>query len=82
MRDAGLRAHSCVIAVGAENEVEDALEVVCGIKGHFDRALFAAAALIEELPADELLRFIDVPACKADFYFIEKCALALRARAR
>lgn len=45
---------------------------------HFDRALFAGAALIEALPANELFRFIDVPACKADFYFIEKCALALR----
>jgi hypothetical protein len=49
---------------------------------HFDRALFAGAALIEELPRAELLRLIDVPACKADFYFIEKCALALRARTR
>jgi hypothetical protein len=45
---------------------------------HFDRALFAGAALIEALPAADLFRFIDVPACKADFYFIEKCALALR----
>ena len=49
---------------------------------HFDRALFAGAAIIEELPRAELLRVIDVPACKADFYFIEKCALALRARTR
>jgi hypothetical protein len=45
---------------------------------HFGRALFAGAALLEELPRDELLRLIDVPACRADFYFIEKCALALR----
>jgi hypothetical protein len=43
----------------------------------FPRALFAGAALIEQLPQDELLRFIDVPWCKGDPYFIEKCALAL-----
>lgn len=49
---------------------------------HFGRALFAGAALLEQLPADELLRFIDVPSCKADFYFIEKCALALQCTAR
>lgn len=48
---------------------------------HFGRAVFAGAALIEKLPAEELLRFIDVPTCKADFYFIEKCALALQAAA-
>jgi len=46
---------------------------------HFPRALFAGAALIEQLPQDELLRFTDVPWCKGDIYFIEKCALALGA---
>jgi hypothetical protein len=45
----------------------------------FPRALFAAAAFIEELPADSLLEFIDVPWCKADLFFIERCALALHA---
>ena len=49
---------------------------------HFGRALFAGAALLERLPGDELFRFIDVPSCKADFYFIEKCALALQSTAR
>jgi hypothetical protein len=49
---------------------------------HFGRALFAGAALLGQLPSDELLGFIDVPECKADFYFIEKCALALRAASR
>jgi hypothetical protein len=44
---------------------------------HFSRALFAGAALIEQLPASELLNFLDVPSCQGDFYFIEKCALAL-----
>lgn len=43
----------------------------------FPRALFAGAALIEDLPATELFAFIDVPWCKADLYFIEKCAYAL-----
>jgi hypothetical protein len=46
---------------------------------HFARALFAGAALIEELPADELASYIDVPWCKGDMYFIEKCVLALLA---
>jgi hypothetical protein len=43
----------------------------------FPRALFAGAALIEDLPAAELFTFLDVPWCKADLYFIEKCAYAL-----
>jgi hypothetical protein len=44
---------------------------------HFPRSLFAGAALIEQLPATDLLCFIDVPWCKGDFYFIERCTLAL-----
>jgi len=43
----------------------------------FGRAMFAGAALIEKLSSEQLLRFVDVPSCRADFYFIEKCALAL-----
>jgi hypothetical protein len=54
--------------VGGENYTNPA---------HFSRALFAGAALIEQLPPDQLAGFIDVPWCKGDFYFIEKCALAL-----
>ena len=48
---------------------------------HFPRSLFAGAALVEGLPAEELSAFLDVPWCPADFYFIEKCALALSADA-
>ena len=48
---------------------------------HFPRSLFAGAALIEQLPAQQLLAFIDVPWCKGDFYFIERCTLALWADA-
>jgi hypothetical protein len=48
---------------------------------HFPRSLFAGATLIEQLPGDQLLTFIDVPWCKADLYFIERCALALWAEA-
>ncbi len=44
---------------------------------HFPRSLFAAATFIEQRPAVELLEYIDVPWCRGDFYFIEKCALAL-----
>jgi hypothetical protein len=46
---------------------------------HFARATFAGAALLEELPAEQLLSFVDVPWCKGDLYFIEKCAYALAA---
>jgi hypothetical protein len=48
---------------------------------HFGHALFAGAALVERLEGDELLRYVDVPACAADLYFIERCALALWAAA-
>jgi hypothetical protein len=44
---------------------------------HVGRAVFAGAALVEEVPAEELLSWIDVPWCRGDLYFIEKCALAL-----
>jgi hypothetical protein len=44
---------------------------------HFPRSLFAGAALIEQLPAQQLFTFVDVPWCKGDFYFIERCVLAL-----
>lgn len=46
---------------------------------HFSRALFSGAALVERLPSEELCRWIDIPWCEADLYFIEKCALALGA---
>jgi hypothetical protein len=39
------------------------------------------AALIEQLPAQQLFAFIDVPWCKGDFHFIERCVLALWADA-
>lgn len=44
---------------------------------HFSRALFAAAAWIEYLPPQDLARYIDVPWCKGDLFFIEKCAFTL-----
>lgn len=44
---------------------------------HFRRALFAGAALVEQLPARQLLGFIELPHGKADFHFIEQCAFAL-----
>jgi hypothetical protein len=44
---------------------------------HFPRSLFAGAAVIEQLPAQQLFTFVDVPWCKGDFYFIERCVLVL-----
>ncbi len=44
---------------------------------HFSRALFAGAVLVEQLSPEQISAFIDVPWCKGDYYFIEKCALAL-----
>jgi hypothetical protein len=44
---------------------------------HFPRSLFAGATFIEQLPGESLLAFVDVPWCKADLYFIEKCVFAL-----
>jgi hypothetical protein len=46
---------------------------------HFSRALFTGAALVERLSSEELCRWVDIPWCEADLYFIEKCALALSA---
>lgn len=46
---------------------------------HVSHALFLGAALIERLPAAQLEAWIDIPSCKADLYFIERCALALGA---
>ncbi len=48
---------------------------------HMGRALMAGATFIEELPGEELLTFVDIPWCKGDFYFIEKCAYGLWAAA-
>jgi hypothetical protein len=48
---------------------------------HFPQSLFAGAALVEQLPASQLLGFIDVPWCQGDFHFIERCVLALWAEA-
>lgn len=48
---------------------------------HFPRSLFVGSALIDQLPAPQLFAFIDVPWCKGDFYFVERCTLALWADA-
>jgi len=44
---------------------------------HFSRSLFDGAVFVEQLPPEQIASFVDVPWCKGDFYFIEKCALAL-----
>jgi hypothetical protein len=44
---------------------------------HLSRALFAGAVFVEQAPAAQLAGWVDVPWCKGDFYFIEKCAWAL-----
>lgn len=44
---------------------------------HFPRSVFAGAALIEAVPAAQLLQWVDVPWVQGDYYFMEKCALAL-----
>jgi hypothetical protein len=46
---------------------------------HFTHALFTAASLLEQASATTLFGWLDVPWCKADLYFIERCTLALRA---
>jgi hypothetical protein len=48
---------------------------------HLSLALFAGAIFIEELPGEQIAKFLDVPWCKADLYFIEKCVHALWAKA-
>lgn len=49
---------------------------------HTTHALFAAAACIEQLPASTLIQWLDVPWCRADLYFIERCTLILGAQIR
>ncbi len=44
---------------------------------NFSRALFAGAALVERRPAAELAQYLDVPWCRGDLYFIEKCVYTL-----
>jgi hypothetical protein len=44
---------------------------------HFSHSLFIGAALIERLPATQLAGYVDVPWCKGDFYFMEKCTYTL-----
>jgi hypothetical protein len=44
---------------------------------HLPHALFTGAVFVEQLPADQLAGFLDVPWCRGDLYFIEKCAFAL-----
>ncbi len=48
---------------------------------HFPRALFAGAVFVEQLGAEQLLSFVDVPWCRGDLYFVEKCVYALWAEA-
>lgn len=48
---------------------------------HFSRSLFVGAALVERLPPGQLSRWLDVPWAKADFSFVERCALTLFAAA-
>lgn len=55
--------------IGGENYISPA---------HLSHALFNGAAMIERLDPPTLRSFIDIPWCKGDLYFIEKCALALR----
>jgi hypothetical protein len=56
--------------IGGENYISPA---------HMSHAMFNGAALVESLGAPALWSFIDIPWCKGDLYFIEKCAVALRA---
>lgn len=46
---------------------------------HLARAMFAALAEGKGAAAEELARYIDQPWCRADLYYIEKLAAALRA---
>jgi len=48
---------------------------------HLGRALMATSTFVEDLPPEKLLSFVDVPWCRGDFYFVEKCAYALWAAA-
>jgi hypothetical protein len=44
---------------------------------HFSKALFDGAVFVEALPVEPIPSFLDLPWCKGDFYFIEKCVYAL-----
>jgi len=44
---------------------------------HMGRAMMAGATFIERLPGEQLLRFVDIPSCEGDLYFIEKCTYSL-----
>lgn len=55
--------------IGGENYISPA---------HMSHALFNGAAMIENLDSPALLGFIDIPWCRGDLYFIEKCAMALQ----
>ena len=55
--------------IGGENYISPA---------HMSHALFNGAAMVENLDPSVLLGFIDIPWCKGDLFFIEKCAIALR----
>ena len=41
--------------------------------------IFAARALILNEPAEKLERFVDIPWCKADLFYIQKLVLCLEA---
>lgn len=43
---------------------------------------FQAKAFLVETPPEELAHAVDIPWCKADLYYIEKLALAIRARGK
>ncbi|MCX5685006.1 MAG: hypothetical protein NT049_15180 [Planctomycetota bacterium] len=44
---------------------------------HISRAMMTTSTFIEDLPGEKLLAFVDVPWCKGDLYFVEKCTYAL-----
>ena len=48
---------------------------------HMGRAMMAGATFMDDLGGEQLLGFVDVPWCKGDLYFIEKCTYALWAAA-
>lgn len=48
---------------------------------HLPCDLFTGAVFVEGLPAEQLAGLVDVPWCRGDLYFIEKCVLALWADA-
>ena len=46
----------------------------------FPRALFATSAYLEVVPSAELAKWLDVPWCRADLYFIERLTMVVSAR--